>query len=500
MLESYRQLFALFPDALFVEDAAGVILEANIAAANLLAMQHSKMIGRNSSEFMAPDSLERINPSLKSLHHDETVQLDAQYCPAGGAPIDVELHISLIPWLGEGDYPKAGAKADSAYLIIARPCGSSQGVERELRVLREAAGRSPFGLDRALFYVTSQNSITRYSHLGATAPGSKDAPGKGANADVARLDWVANLVLSSRLKSALDRAWAGEDVLLPPAWHSKTAVPAGANLSGAMAAVAEEAQLLASGADARQYWLRLALWPPRSGNIVTGVLVQAVDWTPHRIEEEKSDVSEAQRLLSLVTSSMHHELNNYLSVIIAQASAMRMSAPPGQLPPPNIGAIIDASQEAVAALRRSAEFVGRVEGAIAETDLNTIVVDSANLLRHILPQGFRVTVELGIDLPKVLVDERLMRTMILVLARHLQSRLAGGTLTLRTFRPEQPHPSVVQAGFSIEDIGSRAAASTAAPARTAGASTESINLMLARAIARFHRAQLEIAPRKPGAR
>ena len=482
MLEPHRQLFTHFPDPLFIEDAAGRILDANAAAARMLGVAPPELPGRNSSEFLSPESLERISPLLRGLRPEAggRLRVEAQYIGAGGVRTDVELQIAVVPWHDGGEYQKTGDKSDCAYLVVARPVGSSDAAERELLALHETAGRNPFGAPQALFYVTSQNSVTGFSYPG--------------NPRSAELDWVRNLVVSPKLKFALDRAWAGEDVLLPATWHSRLAVPAGANISGALAAVAEEAQR-AQALDAtgqRQVWLRLAFWPLRRESSVAAILVQAADCTAQRIEAELLEVGAHQRLLSLVMASVHHDLNNYLSVIIAQASALRLAAPQGQLPPPNLGAIIDAGHEAVALLRRSAEAL-HAHAAAPETDLNEIVSDAVELLRHVMPQEFTVRAELGVDLPKVHADPRLIRTLALVLARQLQARLINGVITVRTYRPEQLHPALVQAAFSIEDSGSR----PSGPRAMSGAA-EAPQLALARAIARFHRAQLEIIPGAQG--
>ena len=342
--DSHQQLFTHFsPNPLLVEDAAGLILEANAAAARLLGVEASDLAGRNSSDFLSPESLERLSPLLKNLHPDACLKLEAQYIGARGLHIDVELQIVLVPWQSGAESQKSGVKSDLAYLVAARPAGAREADERELLALREASGRGPFGVPQALFFAGSQHAVTGFSYPGHPRP--------------AELDWVRNLILSPRLKFALDRAWAGEEVQLPPQWHSRLAVPAGSTISGALAAVAEEAQRAqaAEHSGERQAWLRLAFWPLRREGSVAGILVQAADCTAQRIGEELEELETQARILSLVTASIHHELNNHLSVIIAQASAMRMAVPQGQLAPPNVGAIIDAGQDAVALLRRAAE-------------------------------------------------------------------------------------------------------------------------------------------------
>ena len=481
MPERYRHLFAHFADPLFVEDASGVILDANDAAALMLGVPRVQLIGRNSSDFLSTASLERLSPLIRSLRPEGLIRLEAQFLGHDNAAINVDLTISLIPWT-DTDLENHVGKVDSAYLVVAHESGEREGLFRELRVFRNAALENAQGLPHALFYVSSHNSVTRFPRQPESAPSRP-------------LSWVKNLILSPAMKGALDRAWSGVDVVLPPAWYSEHAVAAGSNISGAMAAVAEEARQ-SDIAGQRQHWLGISLKPVREEKGgVGGILVQAVDLTSARLETERKDVAEDQTVLAMLTSSIHHELNNYLSVIIAQASAMRMALPQGQLPVPNIGAIVDAGQDAVGLLRRSADLLGRIEGALPETDLNAAIADAGHLLRHTLPDGFTLKVDLGLDLPKVRVDARLLRTLILVLAKHLQTRLISGTLTLKTYRPRQVHPSLIQAAFSLEDTGSLPGTPRNAPGVRPGISghgSEPPGIALARAIARYHRAQLEI--------
>ncbi len=479
MPERYRHLFSHFADPLFVEDASGVILEANDAAALMLGVPRVQLVGKNTSDFLSAASLERLSPLIRALRPEGCLRLEAQFLGHDNAAINVDLTISLIPW-SDADLETHVGKVDSAYLVVAHECGDRESVFRELHVHRSAALENAQGLPHALFFVSSHNSVTRYPRQPDSAPSRP-------------LSWVKNLILSPTMKGALDRAWAGETVVLPPAWYSEFAVAAGSNISGAMAAVAEEGRLAELAAH-RQNWLGVSFKPLRDENNISGILVQAVDLTSARLETERKDVAEDQTVLAMLTSSIHHELNNYLSVIIAQASAMRMALPPGQLPAPNIGAIVDAGQDAVGLLRRSADLLGRIEGALPETDLNAAIADAGHLLRHIVPDGFAVKVDLGLDLPRVRVDARLLRTMILVLGKHLQTRLVNGTLTLKTFRPRQLHPSLIQAAFSIEDTGSRSATPSAPGSRPlmSGHGTEAPGIALARAIARYHRAQLEV--------
>lgn len=472
--DRYTSIFTEFPHAIFIENSEGEILDANAAAAADLNVSLDELIGQDTADFLSPSSLEQLSSQIKALEIDDWLQLEVQFVPVGKTPITRLLDIFPVRWAGE-----KGAGSADAFMMVAREVDARDQLRRELLVYRSQTEKDAAGNIQAAFFITSNDSATRYPASETKRP----------------LDWAGELIVGPPLRPALDQAWAGKDVLLKPAWYSSRTTGA-ASSSQALAAAAEQARSSVES-EARQYWLEIAFSPLRGkGSSVAGICALVRDRTAERIGAEQLRIAEDQAVLALLSSSLRHELNNYLSVIIAQASALRMSLAPGQLPPPNVGAILDASQEAVALLRRSSE-AGRGD-ALSPVRLNDVVADAVQLLRHMVPDGVRVSCDLALDIPLIRGEARLLRAAILSLAKQIQPRSSGnrGSVAIKTHSPPPIHAAVPPAAaLSIEVTGGYA---RAAPRSLQGGAVDSPNVLIARAITRFHGGQLDVAANANG--
>ena len=445
MPDRYRQIFLSLSDAVFIEDAAGTVLDANTAAAWLLGYPRSQLIGRKSIEFLAPASRERLAEQRDVLKNIERHQFDAQYVNAGGVVQNVILDIALLPDLPEGG--KSESPGAPVFLVVARPSSKRDELERELRLQRASAGAVNAHARQAGFFVSSRNEISRYPPL---APGESPGP----------LDWTSGLLQISRLKPALERAWAGDDVNLPAEWFSP------GPQQGAP--------------DSKPHWLRISFHPIRlRGAQVTDVFVRIADETPERVRIEDQTWDSQRRFATLASNALLHELNNYLGVILAQASGLRLTMPQGQLPSPAVTAIVDAAQQAAALLRRSTDGSEESGAGRAEISFNEILQDCAPLLAQ---GSAEVVLDCGADVPPVAGHLALLKTMVLALGRCALTAMRGtGRLSLKTFRASSGMPDLPpMAGLSIN-------AETPARKMEGGM----VELALVRAILRHHNGQLE---------
>jgi two-component system cell cycle sensor histidine kinase/response regulator CckA len=190
----------------------------------------------------------------------------------------------------------------------------------------------------------------------------------------------------------------------------------------------------------------------------------------------------------LLAEALSHDLNNQLSVILAQASGLRLAAPPGELPAPALGAIMDAVHRAAGLLRAAAGPHARQAAALQIVDLNSIVPDCAALLAHLAKGRLEVGLELGKEVPAVAGEEDLLRTMIFALGRHMLAILpVGSRLRLRTFR--QPSTAAAAPDSAGLSIGDEAPGGVAGRLESLEDTAFSSDAALARAIARVHRGQ-----------
>ena len=458
--EQYRQLFLDFAYATFLEDAAGIILDANAAAARLLDRPREEIVGRHHGEFLAPASLERLLPQRQHLQLGQRLQFDAQYLARDGRPANVILDICLIRWGAEPD------QTAEVYLVVARECSKLDELERELRLQRKSAAADYATSRHATFFVSSRNEISPYP------PRASDEPER-------LLDWVYALLLGPRIKPALDRAWAGEDVYLPPAWYSPQEAPGQTPDKTRPAAHA--------------HWLKIGLAPMRvRGADVSDVCVHVLDCTAERLTQEEQRRMEQRVSSVLLTATLHYEMNNYLSVILAQASGLRLATSPGQLPPPHLGAIMDAAQNAANLLRQAADLGHQGGAELGEVEMNAIAADCAYLLPHLAHGRVGVVVELAPDAPCVRGDAWALRAMLLDLLQQAELRVPqGGRITLKTCRAKTAYPGVPHPlGITIQDNSPRLTSSAQIPA--VGDAVDTLELALARAVLRAHRGQLEV--------
>ncbi|HYG74416.1 MAG TPA: PAS domain S-box protein, partial [Planctomycetota bacterium] len=404
MIDRYRQIFLSLSDAVFLESAEGVILEANTAASWLLGIPREQLIGRKMNEFIAQDSLERLIAQRAVLNTVERHQFDTQCRKADGSCINVILDISIVPEL---------STSGDVYLIAARTASKRDELERELRLQRQCAQGAAHASKRVTLFISSRNEISRYPPAAPSEPPSA-------------LDWTVALLHREPLKHELEQAWAGEEKTVGPAWFSPGEA-LGHDKPG-------------TGALLHQRWLRIHIQPIRlRGAEVTDLCVSIADETELLLRDEAEGFTGRQTCSTLLSSAIFHEFNNYLGVILAQASGLRLTVSEGQLPPPGIGAIIDAAQKAAGLLRRTSDAAIEKSDTWQNLSVNDLLRECAPVLAHVATERISLTLEISPHLPDVSGVARLLKMMLLALGRHAISRLhATGQLALKTFEVPPP--------------------------------------------------------------
>jgi PAS domain S-box-containing protein len=97
----FRQLFEDSPDAVFVEDIEGRVLDANAAAARLQGMTRQELIGKNLAELVPPDEAAAAMSLYKKLVAGEMQQIEGKTLTAQGREVPVEVRTSRIDFSGQ---------------------------------------------------------------------------------------------------------------------------------------------------------------------------------------------------------------------------------------------------------------------------------------------------------------------------------------------------------------------------------------------------------------
>lgn len=99
----YRELFELAPDALFLTDAHGTVVEANDRAAALLRVSHGDPVGTRLASFVEPPSRHEIDRLLVELtQRGGHRTADLRVRPSNGSVLDVEATVAPVPERGDG--------------------------------------------------------------------------------------------------------------------------------------------------------------------------------------------------------------------------------------------------------------------------------------------------------------------------------------------------------------------------------------------------------------
>lgn len=98
----FRDLFENSPDAIFVEDLNGNVLDVNLAASLLHGMPREELIGRNSIEHLAPKARrEEARGEFEKLVTGNKTWVEGEILIAGGRVAPVEIRANMIEYEGK---------------------------------------------------------------------------------------------------------------------------------------------------------------------------------------------------------------------------------------------------------------------------------------------------------------------------------------------------------------------------------------------------------------
>jgi PAS domain S-box-containing protein len=93
----FRTVFENYPDAFFIEDLDGNVLDANPAACRLHGLEHDELVGKNVSELVPPEY-------RQSLVHAAALvdgEIEGYSLGANGARIPVSIRSTAISYMGQ---------------------------------------------------------------------------------------------------------------------------------------------------------------------------------------------------------------------------------------------------------------------------------------------------------------------------------------------------------------------------------------------------------------
>ena len=152
--KNFRLLFHEQPDALFVEDEKGVVLDANAAAAALHGVEREALIGCRVTDLCPPEQREAVLRDYPRLLSGEIKDFEGFSLTADRRSVPVQIRASRIHYMGQ-----------PALLLQVRDITETKRLEAELRQAQkmEAVGRLAGGI--AHDFNNLLTSILGFSHL-----------------------------------------------------------------------------------------------------------------------------------------------------------------------------------------------------------------------------------------------------------------------------------------------------------------------------------------------
>ena len=168
----------------------------------------------------------------------------------------------------------------------------------------------------------------------------------------------------------------------------------------------------------------------------------------HRLEERLRD---AQRLEAVgrLAGGVAHDFNNLLQAMLGISDLLRS----GELAPAEQGEQLDELEELFhrggQLTRQLLLFSRREEPKVEACDLNTVVRDTAKLLRRLLRENVELRMELANEPLELVADRGQLGQVWMNLAVNAADAMPeGGALTVRSGRADEAH-----VWFSVEDTG-----------------------------------------------
>ena len=99
--QRFRELFEGSPDAVFVEDLDGNVVDINPAACRLHGMSRGQLMGKNVSDLVPPEAREEVVRDFRALVEGRLQQIEGASCMQDGRVVPVEVRASRVNYAGK---------------------------------------------------------------------------------------------------------------------------------------------------------------------------------------------------------------------------------------------------------------------------------------------------------------------------------------------------------------------------------------------------------------
>lgn len=386
--ERFRNLFENSPDAIFVQDLAGMVLDVNPAACRLQRLARQHLIGKNARELVPPDEREEVARRFPELARGERDRLEGFSWTEAGQVTPVEIRASRLDYAGQ-----------PAVLLHVRDV-------TERIQLQERQARLATAVEQTAESVVITDT---HGHIVYVNPAFERITGFRREEALGR---NPRLLKSGKQDAAVyQELWA--------------TIGAGQVWQG---------HLINKKKDGSLYTENVTISPVRDekGAIVNYVAVKR-DVTRELQLEEQLIQAQKMEAVGRLAGGIAHDFNNILTVIMGNNELALAALGPDDPLYKDIEQSQKAAKRAAALTRQLLAFSRKQLLQPRTLNLNTLVTDLEKMLRRLIGEHVELVVRLEPALGLVKADPGQVEQVILNLAINARDVMPqGGQLTLET--------------------------------------------------------------------
>jgi PAS domain S-box-containing protein len=393
-IEERRRIFETSQDLILITDSTGIMVQVSPSAETILGYRPEEMIGRNAGDFLHPDDLEYSRAKMRDGRKDQRVRdVNSRFIHKDGRTV-------WFSWMGAWSEPV------QRHFFVGRDMTESRLAEETLRESAQLARN---------IVETALDAFVQMDESGAV---------RNWNSQAERLfGWSRKEALGRDL---IDLIVAGDD-------HGELKTALGRFLSSGLGLVlGRRRELMVRRRDGREFKAELSVtaMKTRNGFLFNGFFR---DLTDKIATEERIRQSEKMEAIGQLTGGIAHDFNNILTVITGTIEILAGAV----AKEPQLAAITKMIDEAAA---RGADltqhllaFARRQPLQPREIDVNTLIIDTAKLLRPTLGEHIEIESVFKDETCFATVDPNHLTTAILNLALNSRDAMPnGGKLILET--------------------------------------------------------------------
>ncbi|MFZ2155545.1 MAG: PAS domain S-box protein [Bradyrhizobium sp.] len=386
-IEERRRIFETSQDLILVIDPRGVLVQVSPSSEAILGFTPKEMIGRNASEFLHPDDLEISREEMRLARRGKRARnTDSRYLHKDG-------RIVTLSWMGTWSEPVR------RYFFVGRDMTESRRAQETLRESEQLArGIIDTALD-AFVQIDESGRVRNWNSQAEKIFG-----------------WSHGEALGQKLS----------DLIIPEAHRADHNAGMERFLrTGEGPILGRRIEIEALRRDGREVKAELSITAlrRRDGVVFNGFIR---DLTDKIAAEDRIRQAEKMEAVGQLTGGIAHDFNNILTVITGTIEILADAvAKEPQLA--TITRMIDEAASRGADLTQHLlAFARRQPLQPRKTDVNTLIIDTAKLLRPTLGEQIEIESVFDDETCMATVDPNQLATAILNLALNSRDAMPGG--------------------------------------------------------------------------